>query len=165
MWGHLLFYHLKCFLRITPLRKQLNPSKPNIKVIQQTTDAIFVQNQRDGINFGQIKSNVNKINQIASSKCQNLLIKLYSKHTQVVADMSTIAHLIHRSRESCVFKTEVKSAFCSTKTDRRENGLDLLQMPQIRIVNVDRFADMFIKQHLRRLFNPTMYFEWIIVLV
>ena len=115
MWGHLLFYHLKCFLRITPLRKQLNPSKPNIKVIQQTTDAIFVQNQRDGINFGQIKSNVNKINQIASLKCQNLLTKLYSKYTQVVADMSIIAHSIHRSRESCVFKTKVKKCFLQHK--------------------------------------------------
>ena len=28
----LLFYNLKCFLRVIALRKQLNPGKPNIKV-------------------------------------------------------------------------------------------------------------------------------------
>ena len=154
MWRHLLFYHLKCFLRIIPLRKQLNPSKSNIKVIQQTTDAIFVQNQRDDIYFGQIKSNVNKINQIASSKCQNLLIKLYSKHTQVVADMSTIAHSIRRIRESCVFKIKVKKCFLQHKDWSVREWFGSTS----NATNKD-------SQHLRRLFNPAMYFEWNIVLV
>ena len=51
---------------------------------------------------------------------------------------------------------KLKTSFRSTLTDRRESDLNLLQMQQIITVNVDRVADMFIKQHPRRLFNPTM---------
>ena len=40
-------------------------------------------------------------------------------------------------------------------TDGQESYLNLLQIQQIVTVNVNRVADMYIKQHLRRLFNPT----------
>ena len=70
MWRHLLFYHLKCFIRVIALRKQLNLHTPNIKVRWQTMDATFI----DGTTFGKIESSINKINQIASLKRWNLLI-------------------------------------------------------------------------------------------
>ena len=41
------------------------------------------------------------------------------------------------------------TAFRSTMTDRGEGDLNLPQMQQITTVNVDRVADMFIKQHPR----------------
>ena len=51
----------------------------------------------------------------------------------------------------------LKTDFRSTMTDPRESDLNVLQMQQITTVNVERVADMFIKKHSRRLFNPTMY--------
>ena len=42
-------------------------------------------------------------------------------------------------------------------TDPRESDLNVLQMQQITTVNVECVADMFIKKHSKRLFNPTMY--------
>ena len=53
----------------------------------------------------------------------------------------------------------LKTVFRSTMTDRLESNLNLLQMQQTTTVNVDRVAEVLIKQHPRRLSNPTMFSE------
>ena len=54
---------------------------------------------------------------------------------------------------------KLKTAFRSPMADRRESDLNLLQMHQITTVNFGRVVNMFIKQHPRSLFNPTMFSE------